>query len=325
MDSAEGIQKIHGTPTPRIGGLAIAFGLVVSWILLPTNLRSLLGPILVAAIPAFVSGLVEDIGKRGVVSERLLATIASGAIAWLLTGVSLRHVDVWGVDSLLMFTPISVIFTAVAVGGVANAINIIDGLNGLASGTILFCLSALGAISYLSGDQEMAKLCFILGGSTAGFMLVNYPLGKIFLGDGGAYLLGFLLGWLAVMVTVRNPSVSPWAPLLACGYPILEVLFSMARRSARTRRLDHPDRLHLHSLLWSRVMKIKFAHKSAISQNAVVLPFILVYSLLPATLSVIFRGSTQYLIISFLFCAIVYALIYMRLIYFRWSLPRRRQ
>jgi len=324
LDSERGVQKIHDQPTPRIGGLAIFIGLAIGWAMAPKEVAVLLGPMLIAALPAFLAGTVEDIVKRGRVTERLLATFASGVLAWWLTGVSLSRAGIWGVDELLAYTPISVLFTAFAVGGVANATNIIDGLNGLAGGIVLLCLSTLGLLAFLAGDAEMAKLCFIVGGATFGFLLLNYPSGKIFLGDGGAYLLGFLLAWIAVMVAMRNISLSPWAPLLACGYPILEVLFSMARRRARTLKLGHPDRLHLHSLIWSRIAKKWLLNRSKIVQNAVVFPMVFLFALMPAVLAIVFRKSTLQLIIAFVCCALVYATLYARLIHFNWTMPKFR-
>jgi UDP-N-acetylmuramyl pentapeptide phosphotransferase/UDP-N-acetylglucosamine-1-phosphate transferase len=284
----------------------------------------MLGPILIASLPAFFAGVAEDIVKRGRVTERLLATFASGVLAWWLTGDSLTRIGLGGVDWLLAIPVVSVLFTAFAVGGMANAINIIDGLNGLASGTVLLCLSALGLIAFFAGDAEMAKICFIFGGATFGFLVLNYPYGKLFLGDGGAYLLGFVLGWIAVMIAMRNPSVSPWAPMLACGYPILEVLFSMARRRARTLKLGHPDRLHLHSLVWSRVTRKWLSKASIVAQNASVMPLMLLYAVIPALFAVVFRKNTVMLIAAFIVCALIYALIYARLVHFKWVVPSLR-
>ena len=284
----------------------------------------MLGPILIASLPAFFAGVAEDIVKRGRVTERLLATFASGVLAWWLTGDSLTRIGLGGVDWLLAIPVVSVLFTAFAVGGMANAINIIDGLNGLASGTVLLCLSALGLIAFFAGDAEMAKICFIFGGATFGFLVLNYPYGKLFLGDGGAYLLGFVLGWIAVMIAMRNPSVSPWAPMLACGYPILEVLFSMARRRARTLKLGHPDRLHLHSLVWSRVTRKWLSKASIVAQNASVMPLMLLYAVIPALLAVVFRKDTVILIGAFIVCALLYAIIYARLVHFKWVVPSLR-
>lgn len=324
MDSDIGVQKIHDKPTPRVGGFAIYVALILSWLLTPPIVADVLGLMILAVLPVFIAGISEDIVKRDSVTERLLAAFASGVLAWWLTGTSLRHVGVIGIDYLLSITVVSVLFTSFAVAGIVNAINIIDGLNGLASGVVLLCLASLGLIAYQAFDYEMAKLCFVIGGAIFGFMLINYPYGKIFLGDGGAYLLGFILGWIAVMVAARNPSVSPWAPMLACGYPILEVLFSMARRMSRKLKLGHPDRLHLHSLIWGRLARRWFKGSSSQVQNAAVFPIMLVYAALPCFFAVYFKNDTVKLIGVFLLCALIYALIYARLVHFSWTLPKVR-
>ncbi len=323
MDASVGIQKIHVAPTPRIGGLAILLGLAFGWLFVPEAISGVFGLMLVASLPCFLSGIIEDVSKRGGVAERLLATIFSGVFAWWLTGYSLTRVGIIGIDHLLSVVAISVVFTAIAVAGVANAINLIDGFNGLASGTVLVCFSALGLIAFRSGDIEMAKICFAISGAIFGFFIVNFPRGKIFLGDGGAYLLGFLLGWVAVLVAMRNPSVSPWSALLACGYPVLEVLFSIARRRARSKAWGSPDRLHLHSLIWSRVTTKWLKNSPPVVQNAAVFPFILLFALLPASLAVVLQGNTLALIAAFAFTAVVYAAVYFLLLHFRWSSRRR--
>ena len=126
------------------------------------------------------------------------------------------------------------------------------------------------------------------------------------------------------MIAMRNPSVSPWAPMLACGYPILEVLFSMARRRARTLKLGHPDRLHLHSLVWSRVTRKWLSKASTVAQNASVMPLMLLYAAIPALFAVVFRKNTVMLITAFIVCALIYALIYARLVHFKWVVPGLR-
>jgi UDP-N-acetylmuramyl pentapeptide phosphotransferase/UDP-N-acetylglucosamine-1-phosphate transferase len=124
------------------------------------------------------------------------------------------------------------------------------------------------------------------------------------------------------MVAMRNNTISPWAPVLACGYPILEVLFSMARRAARKLKLGHPDRLHLHSLLWARVARPALKGKSSVMQNAAVLPMVLLYAAIPAFLAIHYRTNTKALIVSFIASAFVYAVIYARLVHFRWIVPK---
>ncbi|MBK7655484.1 MAG: glycosyltransferase family 4 protein, partial [Betaproteobacteria bacterium] len=95
-------------------------------------------------------------------------------------------------------------FTAFAIAGLSNPINIIDGFNGLASGAVLISLASLGLIAFQVNDLDLMRMCFILSGATLGFVVLNFPFGKIFLGDGGAYLLGFTLAWTSVLLLLRN-------------------------------------------------------------------------------------------------------------------------
>lgn len=317
-DHTNGIQKFHTEPTPRIGGLAVLLGALVGWWFAPPLVDSVLGVMWLAGIPAFVFGFTEDLTKSVGVRERLFATMASGLVAWWLTGVSLTRLDVWGLDTLLAWTPFSVVFTAFAVGGIANSFNIIDGFNGLASGVILICLSAFGLIALFAGDPVMAKVCFVMGGVTAGFLVINFPWGKIFLGDGGAYLLGFWLAWIAVLLPMRNPALSPWSSLLVCAYPIVEVLFSVWRRRTRKRSMSpgHPDRLHLHSLIKSRVAKKKLAHWPAYMRNSAVSPPAWLLSLIPAMVAPWIRENTMLLISALAVFVLLYVACYRHLVAF---------
>jgi UDP-N-acetylmuramyl pentapeptide phosphotransferase/UDP-N-acetylglucosamine-1-phosphate transferase len=313
LDSTEGVQKTHSVPTLRIGGIAIIAGLLSILFFTAHRSNNLLGPILVAALPAFVFGLAEDLTKKVGVGARLLATTLSGLLAWTLTGVSITHVEIWGLDLLLSFLPFSVLFTAFAIGGVANAFNIIDGFNGLASGTVLICLAAIGAMAHQVGDFELAGLCFVIGGVAAGFLIVNYPFGKIFLGDGGAYLLGFLTAWLAVLLAARNPSVSPWAPLLACGYPVFETMFSIARRFRARSNPGKPDSWHLHSLFKLTYGQRYFSSFSPAMRNSMVAPFGWAFAAGHALMAVRFFDSTASLAFASAGSWCIYCLIYRHL------------
>lgn len=324
LDGTDGVQKFHTAPTPRIGGLGLLLGLGSAWYALPqgNSVKDLLGHMLLAGMPAFLFGIAEDVTKRVGVRERLLATMACGVLGWWITDLSITRINVWGVDELLVWLPLSVAFTAFAVGGVANSINIIDGFNGLASGTLIICYGTVGVIAHQAGDSDLTQLCLVLACVTAGFFLINFPFGKIFLGDGGAYLMGFLLAWVAVLLLARNPTVSAWAPLLACGYPILEVLFSIWRRIDRELHPGHPDRLHLHSLVKSRMSRKQLGHWPPVLRNASVSPLMWLFALVPATLAIVFATNTIWLIASFLLSALIYSVFYSKLIHFGWKLPK---
>lgn len=326
LDSTVGVQKFHLVPTPRIGGLAICAGVVVACATAPTDVADLLFLMLVAGLPAFAAGILEDVTKRVSVRTRLLVTMVSGLLAWALTDISLTRVNVVGVDWLLGFVPISVLFTMFAVGGAANAFNIIDGFNGLAGGVTMISLAALGGVAYQVNDIVLVQICIALGVVSLGFMLLNFPYGKIFLGDGGAYLLGFLVAWVAILLPMRNDSVSVWASLLACAYPILETCFSIARKSRRRgHHPGQPDNVHLHMLLYRRVSKRVYPSASPALQNGLTSPFGWTYALIPAAFAVLWPTETALLVFGLFASALIYRALYLRLTQFRWCFSTNRK
>lgn len=327
-DSTLGVQKFHTEDTPRIGGIAIVLGLVLAWVVAAPALRAILGPLLLAGIPAFAFGLAEDLTKRVSVQLRLLATMASGVLAWAITGLAITDVNVPGLDWLLGFTVLSVAFTAFAVGGVANAINIIDGFNGLAAGTSIIILTSFAVMASALGDVDLLHTSLILASATLGFGLLNWPLGKLFLGDGGAYFLGFGVAWVAVLMLARHTEVSAWAPLLVCGFPFLEVIFSILRRWRRRRSAGDADSLHLHSLVKRRLVRRLLPGASVLVRNSVTGSIMWLAALLPAVYAVRWPTETPALVLGFAVYALLYMGAYARITQFRWclsALTLRRQ
>ena len=319
MDSDEGVQKFHTSPTPRVGGIAIAVGVVAGYLFANPNSQTLLGPLILAGIPAFACGLLEDVTKRVSVRTRLLATMGCGVLGWVITGYSITGANLPGLDWLLGFTVISVLFTAFAVGGIANAINIVDGFNGLAAGTVINILTAFGIMMTALGDHDLAMVCLILAGAVAGFLLVNWPLGKIFLGDGGAYFVGFALAWLAVLILHRHTEVSAWAPMLVCGYPIMEVGFSFVRKAKRDgHHPGQPDRVHLHMLVKRRLVRALLPNASNLVRNSATGAIMWFAALLPAAIAVTWPTHTLMLVLGFVVCGVLYTAAYARLTQFRW-------
>lgn len=320
LDSTFGVQRNHSRPTPRVGGIGVVAGVLAGCLLAQPQRQSLLWPLLLAGLPAFVFGLTEDLTKRVSVRARLLATLACGALGYAMTGYSITHVNVMGFDWLLGFSFFSVAFTAFAVGGVANAINIIDGMNGLASGSVIIVLVSFAWLCHALGDLDLTLSCLILGGAVVGFMLVNWPLGKIFLGDGGAYFLGVSVAWLAVLLLARHPEVSAWSPLLVCGLPILEVLFSILRRWRRRQKIGAPDCLHLHSLINRRLTRRLLPHASPLARNSATGAVMCCSEILPAYIALHWAGDTLLLVLAFALSALLYSAVYARLTQFRWCI-----
>ncbi len=321
LDYAVGVQKSHGTPVPRVGGLAVYAGLLATDLLVPFGDHDTLALILLAGIPALTVGLMEDLTKRVGVGTRLVAVTISGLMVCLSTRISLTSVGLPVFDSLLAIPTVSIVFTLFALAGLANAVNIIDGFNGLASGCLAIASSTLGAVAWSVGDLELAFAAAALTMTMLGFMLVNFPWGKIFMGDGGAYFAGFALAWIAVLLPERNPEVSPWVSLLACAYPVIETLYSMARRLKGRRAMGQPDAMHLHSLVKTQLVMRHFAHWPRWARHALVSPLLWLYAALPAAMAwTLADQDTSALMGAFAGCVVLYHLLYQRLARMaRWS------
>jgi UDP-N-acetylmuramyl pentapeptide phosphotransferase/UDP-N-acetylglucosamine-1-phosphate transferase len=223
-------------------------------------------------------------------------------------------VNVWGFDWLLQFTVVSVLFTAFAVGGVANAINIIDGLNGLASSMVLWALLGVASLAATLGDTVLASTCLLLAACVLGFFLVNWPFGKLFLGDGGSYFLGFALAWACVLLVERHDNVSAFAAMLFCIHPVVEVCYSVYRRKVRHQNPGHPDRLHFHSLVKRRIMQRLMPDSSKTIRNSMGGLLVGGLSLLPAVLVQFVYSSTLASMTAVLALALGYVWMYKRMV-----------
>lgn len=317
-------QATHLRPAPRVGGLAILAGSLAGLLVLgPSNMTlTWLWPVLfVAALPVFVAGLVEDITKDVGSLKRLLAAFASAAIAWwLLGGVS--RVGVGWADWVLAFWPISLLFTMIAVGGCTHALNIIDGINGLAGMVAVLMASSIALVALQVQDYPIFLISSSLASATLGFLAWNFPFGRVFLGDGGAYFLGFMLAELAVQLVVRNPSVSPFYALAVLFYPVFETLFSIWRRKfKRGVPVDQPDSLHLHQLIFRRLVRVSVLKEGRRyvppTSNAMASPYLwglVLIGLVPAT---IWWNNSWVLSFSLVVFAFSYIWLYARLVHWR--------
>ena len=254
---AGAVQSSHVAPTPRIGGVAIGVGLIVSIFLVPSAIRQTYALFVVSLAPVFLAGLAEDLGYGVSPRWRLIAAALSSLLAIILLDAWVARADVPGVDWLLGFVPLAVVFTMFATAGVCNAFNLIDGLNGFSSGTGIITALGLAAVAHLTGQAQLASISFMLIAALMGFLVFNFPWGKIFLGDAGAYSLGHALAWFSVILMFRVPELSPWAVILIFFWPLADTGFAMYRRRRSGRPTDQPDRLHFHQLIM-RLLEIKY-------------------------------------------------------------------
>lgn len=326
-----GIQKFHKKPVPRIGGVALFVGGLVALIVSAfdySNLTEransvLLFKFLLAGLPAFLAGLIEDLTKKVSVRARLFATFASALLAGWIFDAYLPRLDTWGLDDLLQWAPMTVMVTAIAVAGVANSINIIDGFHGVAGSAVVIILAGLGLLSLQVGDIFISRLAFLGIGITLGFLLVNYPSGRLFMGDGGAYFLGFWLAEVAVLLVARHPVINAWQVLAICAYPVIEVLYSIYRRKViRKMSPGDPDRLHLHTLIYRRVICQWIPRNDSLPwiRNAAV-ACVLGTWIAMTTLIAMWVGTTIPAAVTVLIAEVLlYIAVYRRLVYGRWNL-----
>jgi UDP-N-acetylmuramyl pentapeptide phosphotransferase/UDP-N-acetylglucosamine-1-phosphate transferase len=330
-----GVQKYHTRPVPRVGGVSIVLGLLGVWIIAcfrdPFEFRSL-GLLLLCGMPAFLGGLAEDLLKTVSVLTRLGLAMLAGALAYYALGAAVLKVDIPGIDWLLQFGLFSFVFTVVAVGGAANAINIIDGYNGLAAFVAASIFAGFAYVSFYLGDRMLLVASVGMIGGIMGFFIWNYPRGLIFLGDGGAYFLGYMIGEISVLLMVRHPQVSAWFPLLLCIYPVFETLFSIYRkRLLRGRSPGMPDGVHLHMLIYKRLVRWAVGstnerHKT--QRNAMTSPYLWVLSSLGVIPAVLFWEHKFILMLFVVIFAFSYVYLYRTLVRFgspKWMVVTRRE
>jgi UDP-N-acetylmuramyl pentapeptide phosphotransferase/UDP-N-acetylglucosamine-1-phosphate transferase len=328
-----GVQKVHSHAVARIGGLPIFLAVLLSACISAWRVPSLAGwllGLLVCALVAFIGGIAEDYTGNVRPSRRLVLTMAAALLAYFVLDAKLGRIDFPFGSVHLSAGWLMLPLTVLAVAGIANAINIIDGFNGLASVVTIFMLVSLAYVALQVGDMFVLVTALTVAGATAGFLIWNYPVGLIFLGDGGAYFIGFMLGELALLLVMRNPQVSTWYAALLLIYPAFETIFSAYRRMfVRGKSPAMPDGIHLHSLIFRRIVQWTVGPKEAkalMKRNARTSPYLWLFSLTAVIPATVFWQNTTVLIIFCLLFVISYVWLYARIVRFkspRWLILRK--
>jgi UDP-N-acetylmuramyl pentapeptide phosphotransferase/UDP-N-acetylglucosamine-1-phosphate transferase len=179
---------------------------------------------------------------------------------------------------------------------------------------VLWALLGMATLAATLGDTVLASTCLLLAACVLGFFVVNWPFGKLFLGDGGSYFLGFALSWACVLLVERHDSVTAFAALLICIHPVAEVFYSVYRRKVRHLNPGHPDRLHFHSLVKRRIMQRLMPHSSNTLRNSMGGLLVGGMSLLPAVLVQFVYSSTLASMAAVLALSVGYVWIYKRMV-----------
>ena len=246
-------RKLHAGAVPRIGGLAIIVGALVPilmWVPLRDDVRAYLLGIVILAI----FGVWDD---RKNIDYRLkfLGQFLAVAVLVFYGGVVFERFP-W-IETGVLPGYIAIPFTLLLLVGITNAVNLSDGLDGLAGGITLLAVACLALLAYVAEDDAIALTSLAVIGATLGFLRFNTFPARIFMGDTGGQFLGFTTGFLAVVVpNVSNRALSPVVPLLILGLPILDTLSVVVRRLIQGRSPFSPDRNHIHH----KLLKMGFSH-----------------------------------------------------------------
>ncbi|MDE2350239.1 MAG: undecaprenyl/decaprenyl-phosphate alpha-N-acetylglucosaminyl 1-phosphate transferase [Gammaproteobacteria bacterium] len=253
-----GLRKVHSTPIPRIGGLAMATGVLVAAIVaVPMSAHNLW--LLVATGVIVLFGALDDrfnldyrIKLAGQCIAVALVMAQGGVLVESFTLADRVPLPVW----------VSVPLTAIFLVGITNAINLADGLDGLAGGTTFLCLCAIALLSSYSGQGSSVALSLAFAGAVLGFLRFNTYPATVFMGDAGSQMLGFATGVLSVRTTQSATSlISTSIPILLLAIPILDTLSVMIQRLGEGRSPFSPDRNHLHH----KLLALGFEHHEAVA------------------------------------------------------------
>ena len=262
VDCPQRARKVHDQATPRLGGAAIlASYLGVAFVggaFIP-QFREMLwgenpfvGYILIGAVAIFVIGILDDLSRLSPKTKLVGEFLIAGLVVWG-ANLSFNSVQFLGLGTLYFPEWFGCILSCLWIVGMANAINLIDGLDGLASGITLFGLLAVSVVGYLAGISSVIWMSALLIGCLLGFLVYNSRPASIFLGDCGSLTLGYLAGCLTLLASFREGGVLDGIfPVLAFAVPITECLFAIFRRMMRGRSPFSPDMEHFHHRLMAK-------------------------------------------------------------------------
>src|SRR5215813_1083692 len=269
VDHRKTSRKIHGTPVPRLGGVAIVCGFfapLFALLIVDSSLgrilrgnTDLLSGLFCGGISTAFLGLYDDFRGCG---ARLKFAIQFGAAGALYSlGFRIEHIaNPFGAPLALGVA--SIPFTLLWIVGVINAMNLIDGLDGLAGGVAFFAVATNFVLAFARGEVLLCLVMAALGGAVLGFLIFNFNPASIFMGDTGSMFLGFVLATVSIKTSAKSgTAVAMLVPVIVLGLPIMDTLLAMARRAILGRSLFDADRDHIHHRLMSR---LHLSHRDAV-------------------------------------------------------------
>jgi len=309
-DYISGDQKFHINPTPRTGGIAILLGFMISIFF---GKHEVINSFLIPSIILMTASVYEDVYSSVKPIYRLFFIFLSVISLVLINSLEIKSFGVSFLDYYLS-TPIpNFIFTILTLSMLINAFNIIDGFNGLLSGFSIIILASIAYLSFSLGEALVYDLSVTLLLAVIGFFILNFPYGKIFLGDSGAYFLGMIIGFLLITIS-RNPEVSTWFALAVVIYPVYEIFFSIVRKKLFFNSpATQPDSFHLHMLVHKNLINCKLFNNKIFcnSFTSIIIWILSLFSIIP---SLLWYDNSLVLFIVCLIFMVIYTVLYLKLL-----------
>jgi UDP-GlcNAc:undecaprenyl-phosphate/decaprenyl-phosphate GlcNAc-1-phosphate transferase len=305
-------QSVHSRPVPRLGGLAVFCSVVLSTLLVNPQLTANYAMFVIGMLPLIFVGLYEDIIGPTKAMWRVFAIALSCIFVILALGVWLPRSGLVWLDPWIAGY-VGIVITVLLVIGVCNSFNLIDGLNGLSTGVALAAFFALHEISQRIGFEIMSDLTMMYVVSLAIVLFFNFPIARLFLGDSGAYLLGFILAWFAISILIKDSSVSPWVFLLILAYPITELLFTISRRLFCLISPLRADKHHLHHYVFRALSEVEALRNGKNFHNALASLCIVPLAVTPMFYAVKVYNKPDAILIAYGFFLLAYLIQYFAL------------
>lgn len=258
MDIPKDKRRVHNKPMPRFGGVAIYLGLMAS-LSLYANDRGII-PAMAGCTLVFILGMVDDIkGMKPIVK---FAGQTAAAIVVFVMGLRITFITNYFGEGNMMFGQLACfVVTVIWLVAITNAINLVDGLDGLAAGICAISALCIAYVSYIHGQYIPTIGMMAVAGSCIGFLPFNFHPARTFMGDCGSQMLGFAIASLSILGTVKSATlVVVVIPALVLGLPIFDTLMAIIRRTLRHQSIGTADKEHLHH----RIMKAGFGQRRAV-------------------------------------------------------------
>lgn len=254
---APNYRKVHARIMPRLGGLAIFLAFLIGVaVLQPQSQFSL--AIIIGACIIVATGVIDDMREISA-KAKMLGQIVAALIVIFVGGIQIDFINL-PFGGQLDFGFLSIPFTILWIVGITNAINLIDGLDGLAAGVSSIALITLSGMAFIMGDMFVLAFAAILAAATIGFLFYNFHPAKIFMGDTGALFLGFMISVLALLGYKNFTIISLIIPVIMLGVPISDTFFAIVRRYRMKKKWSDPDKSHLHH----RLLDMGFTHRQTV-------------------------------------------------------------